>query len=57
MYSVIEEVLSYPEYISFKCVIHIPLNSIVKDFTKLDYEQRKFSKDLTSSHLLWGLTP
>ncbi|UZW13457.1 AAA domain-containing protein [Clostridium pasteurianum] len=45
IYSVIEEVLSYPEYISFKCVIHIPLNSIVKDFTKLDYEQRKFAEN------------
>jgi superfamily I DNA and/or RNA helicase len=45
MYTVIEEVLSYHEYISFKCVIHIPLNSIVKDFTKLDYKQRKFAEN------------
>lgn len=45
MYSVIEEVLTYPQYISFKCVIHIPLNSIVNDFTKLDYEQKAFAKN------------
>ncbi len=45
MYSVIEEVLSYNEYISFKCVIHIPLNSIVKDFTKLNDEQKAFTKN------------
>lgn len=45
MYSVIEEVLNYPEYISFKCVIHIPLNSIVKDFTKLNDEQKAFAEN------------
>ncbi len=45
MYSVIEEVLNYPEYISFKCVIHIPLNSIVKDFTNLNDVQKVFAKN------------
>lgn len=42
MYSVIEEVLNYPQYSSFKCVLHIPLNSIVKDCTKFNNEEKAF---------------
>ncbi|PJI09229.1 MULTISPECIES: AAA domain-containing protein [Clostridium] len=42
MYSVIEEVLNYPQYASFRCVLHIPLNSIVKDLTKLNNEEKAF---------------
>lgn len=45
MYSVIEEVLEYPEFNSFKCVIHIPLNSIVKDFTMFDTEEKIFAEN------------
>lgn len=42
MYSVIEEVLNYPQYASFKCVLHIPLNSIVKDYTKFNNKEKTF---------------
>lgn len=42
MYSVIEEVLEYPEFSSFKCVIHIPLSSIVRNFMILNNEERMF---------------
>ncbi|MFL0250021.1 AAA domain-containing protein [Clostridium neuense] len=42
MYSVIEEVLNYPQYASFRCVIHIPLNSIVKDSSKFNNEEKAF---------------
>lgn len=43
MYSVIEEVLNLPEFSSFKCVLHVPLKSIVKDFSKLNAEERSFA--------------
>ncbi len=42
MYIVIKEVLKYTRYSSFKCVIHIPLNSIVKDTKSLNEEERIF---------------
>jgi len=42
MYSVIEDVLAIAEFGSFKCVIHIPLNSIVKDYNVLNQEERTF---------------
>ena len=42
MYAVIEEVLSLPEFRSFKCVIHIPLNSLFSNFSNLTAEERKF---------------
>ncbi|OEG00141.1 DNA/RNA helicase [Vulcanibacillus modesticaldus] len=45
MYSVIEEVLSYPKFSSFKCVIHVPLHSIIKDFSKLSEEERRFAEN------------
>lgn len=45
MYSVIDEVLKLPEFSSFKCVIHIPLNSIVKDFTILKLEEKSFAQN------------
>lgn len=45
MYSVIENVLAIPEFSSFKCVIHIPLNSIVKDYSMLNEEERKFAQN------------
>ena len=45
MYSVIEEVLAYPEFSSFKCVIHIPLNSIVKDLSILNFHERSFAEN------------
>lgn len=43
MYSVIEEVLALPEFNSFKCVLHVSLNSIVKDLSKLKVEERSFA--------------
>lgn len=42
MYSVIEEVLGLHEFSSFKCVLHIPLKSIVRDFSNLNIEERNF---------------
>ncbi|MEX1030277.1 MAG: AAA domain-containing protein [Paenibacillaceae bacterium] len=43
MYSVIEEVIALPEFSSFKCVMHIPLNSIVRDLTSLKDEERNYT--------------
>ena len=45
MYAVIEEVLSQPEFRSFKCVMHISLNSLFRDFTNLTEEERKFAEN------------
>ena len=45
MYIVIEDVLTMPEFHSFKCVLHVPLNSIVKDFNLLNSEEKKFAKN------------
>jgi superfamily I DNA and/or RNA helicase len=45
MYGVIEEVLSLPEFCSFKCVLHVPLKSIVKDFSKLKSEEKNFAQN------------
>jgi RecA/RadA recombinase len=44
MYGVIKEVLDRPEFHSFKCVLHIPLNSIVRDFSNLNDEESAFAK-------------
>lgn len=43
MYEVIEDVLDRPEFRSFKCVLHIPLNSIVRDISNLNEEERAFA--------------
>ncbi len=45
MYRVIEDVLTMPEFNSFKCVLHVPLNSIVKDFSILSEDERKFAQN------------
>lgn len=45
MYAVIEEVLSYPAFKSFKCVMHIPLNALSIDFDGLTAEERKFAEN------------
>jgi very-short-patch-repair endonuclease len=45
MYGVIEEVLSLPKYNSFKCVLHVPLKYIVKDFNGLKSEESKFAQN------------
>jgi very-short-patch-repair endonuclease len=45
MYGVIEEVLNLPKYNSFKCVLHVPLKYIVKDFNGLKAEESKFAQN------------
>ncbi len=45
MYSVIEDVLAMPEFSSFKCVLHVPLYSLVKDFTMLNEEEKRFARN------------
>lgn len=45
MYSIIQEVLSLPEYKTFKCVVHIPLNTLVKNYINLTGEEQKFAKN------------
>ncbi|QUW23012.1 AAA family ATPase [Sporosarcina sp. Marseille-Q4063] len=45
MYAVIKEVLSLPEFRSFKCVMHIPLNSLFRNFSNLTEEERKFAEN------------
>lgn len=44
MYKVIEEVLALPEFNSFKCVLHVPLYSIVKDMSILNQKERTFAE-------------
>ena len=45
MYAVIEEVLSLPKFRSFKCVMHIPLNSLFSNFSNLTPEEQKFAEN------------
>ena len=45
MYRVIEEVLEAHEFSSFKCVLHIPLNSIVRDFSNLNEKEKMFAQN------------
>ena len=45
MYKIIEEAISYPEFNSFKVVIHIPLNSIIRDFSYCTDEEKAFAKN------------
>ena len=45
MYAVIDEVLSLPEFRSFKCVMHIPLNSLFNNLSNLTVEERKFTEN------------
>lgn len=45
MYRVIEDVLSFPDFSSFKCVLHVPLKSIVKDFSTLNVEEKNFAQN------------
>jgi superfamily I DNA and/or RNA helicase len=45
MNSVIEEVLGLPEFSSFKCVLHVPLKHIVKDFSRLKIEEKNFAQN------------
>jgi superfamily I DNA and/or RNA helicase len=45
MYSVIEEVLVIPKFSSFKCVLHVPLKYIVKDFSRLNIEEKNFAQN------------
>ncbi|HMM20670.1 MAG TPA: DUF2726 domain-containing protein [Selenomonadales bacterium] len=45
MYSVINKLLKTAEFESFKCVIHIPLNRIVKDFSTLSSEEDAFAQN------------
>lgn len=45
MYAVIGEVLSLPEFKSFKCVMHIPLNTLFRNFSNLTVEERKFAEN------------
>lgn len=45
MYAIIEEVLALPEFKSFKCVIHIPLNTLVIDYSDLTVEEQKFARN------------
>ncbi|MDR7868403.1 MAG: AAA domain-containing protein [Sporomusaceae bacterium] len=45
MYAVINELLDKAEFASFKCVIHIPLSRIVKDFSTLSPEEAAFAQN------------
>ncbi len=45
MYSIIEEVLAFPKFNSFKCVIHVPLHSIIKDFHNLNEEEKRYAEN------------
>jgi superfamily I DNA and/or RNA helicase len=45
MFSIIEEVIVLPEFSSFKCVLHIPLNSIVRKSTNLSDEERMYANN------------
>jgi len=45
MYSIVEEVLNVPQFRSFKCVLHVPLHSIVKEYSYLNAEETKFARN------------
>lgn len=45
MYKVIEEVLEYDEFKCFKCVLHVPLSSIVRDFSLLNLDERVYAQN------------
>ncbi|MFL0248082.1 AAA domain-containing protein [Candidatus Clostridium stratigraminis] len=45
MYRVIDDALSLSEFSSFKCVIHVPLNSIVKDTSRLSSDECNFAQN------------
>ena len=44
MYCVINDLLEMKEFESFKCVIHIPLNRIVKNYSKLSPQEAAFAQ-------------
>ncbi len=43
-YYVIENILKDPKYSALKCVLHVPLYSIIKDYSSLNEEETKFAK-------------
>lgn len=45
MYKVIEEVLEANEFLCFRCVLHVPLSSIVRDFSKLNEKEKMFAQN------------
>lgn len=45
MCKVIDEVLSHDEFRCFKFVLHVPLNSIVRDFSLLNEEEKIFAEN------------
>jgi superfamily I DNA and/or RNA helicase/very-short-patch-repair endonuclease len=45
MYKVIEDVLKSNEFECFRCVLHVPLSSIVRDFSMLNEEEIKFAQN------------
>jgi len=45
MYKVIEEVLKFNGFECFRCVLHVPMSSIVRDFSMLNEEEKKFAQN------------
>lgn len=45
MYGVIEEALRELRFHSFKCVLHVPLNTIVRDYTHLNAEEKAYARN------------
>jgi superfamily I DNA and/or RNA helicase len=45
MYKVIEDVLKSNGFECFKCVLHVPLSAIVRDFSMLNEEEKKFAQN------------
>lgn len=45
MYGVIEEVLRELRFHSFKCVLHVSLNTIVRDYTHLNAEEKAYARN------------
>lgn len=45
MYSVIEKVLMKETFSNIDCVLHIPLSSLIKDYSLLDEQETKYAKN------------
>jgi hypothetical protein len=45
MYGLIKRVLSQEEFKKYDVVLHVPLNTLIKDFSKLDEQEIKYAKN------------
>lgn len=46
MYALIKEVLLYDDFLKYDVVLHFPLMSVLRDFSKLNEEEQKYASNL-----------